>query len=193
LAQHVPDRIIGLHLNMPIAIPSRGDGPPSPEDDEVMAALRRFREIEGGYSHQQATRPQTLGYGLVDSPAAQCAWIIEKFKVWMDCDGHPENVLTRDELLDNVSIYWLTASGASSARLYWESFNRYNPEPVTVPTGCSIFPKEIVRTSRSAVERRYTDLRHWNMLDCGGHFAAFEQPDAFVDELRTFFGPLRLS
>jgi pimeloyl-ACP methyl ester carboxylesterase len=191
LAQHVPDRIIGLHLNMPMAIPSRKDGPLSPDDEEVMAALLRFREHEGGYSHEQATRPQTLGYGLVDSPAAQCAWIIEKFRVWMDCDGHPENVLTRDELLDNVSIYWLTASGASSARLYWQSFNRYNRDPVTVPTGCSIFPKEIMPVSRSAVERRFTDLRYWNDLDRGGHFAAFEQPELFVDELRAFFRLVR--
>jgi pimeloyl-ACP methyl ester carboxylesterase len=193
LAQHVPDRIIGLHLNMPLAIPSRKDGPLSPEEEELIAALFRFRDVEGGYSHQQATRPQTLGYGLVDSPAAQCAWIIEKFKVWMDCDGHPENVLGRDELLDNVSVYWLSASGASSARLYWESFNRFNREPVTVPTGCSIFPKEIMPRARSAIERRFTDLRYWNELDRGGHFAAFEQPEAFVDEVRAFFRIVRPS
>jgi len=157
----------------------------------VYAALARFRELEGGYSHQQATRPQTLGYGLVDSPAAQCAWVLEKFKVWMDCAGHPEHVLTRDELLDNISVYWLTASGASSARLYWESYDQPNQKPVTVPTGCSIFPKEIVRTSRSAVEHRFTDLRYWNELDRGGHFAAFEQPELFVDEVRTFFRIVR--
>ena len=191
LAQHLPDRILGLHLNMPIAIASRRDGPPSPEDERVYAALVRFREVEGGYSHLQATRPQTLGYGLVDSPAAQCAWIIEKFMVWTDCDGHPENALTRDELLDNISVYWLTASGASSARLYWESFNRFNREPVVVPTGCSVFPKEIMPASRAAVERRFTDLRYWHELDRGGHFAAFEQPDLFVDEVRAFFRLVR--
>ena len=98
-----------------------------------------------GYSTQQSTRPQTLGYGLADSPAFQCAWIVEKFWSWTDCDGHPEDALSRDDLLDNVMLYWLPDNGASSARLYWESFHDQNMEPVTVPVGCSIFPKEIVR------------------------------------------------
>ena len=144
-----------------------------------------------GYSKQQSTRPQTVGYGLVDSPVGQLAWIVEKFWAWMDCDGHPENVLTRDELLDNVMLYWLTATGASSARLYWESFGRTNRDPVEVPTGCSIFPKEIFRPSRRWVERRFTDLRYWNELDRGGHFAALEQPATLVDEVRAFFRLVR--
>jgi hypothetical protein len=132
-----------------------------------------------------------LAYGLVDSPAAQCAWIIEKFWAWTDCDGHPENALSRDELLDNVMLHWLPATGASSARLYWESLRESNAGPIDVPTGCSIFPKEIFRASRRWAERRFTDLRYFNELDRGGHFAAFEQPDLFVEELRTCFRLVR--
>jgi pimeloyl-ACP methyl ester carboxylesterase len=185
------DHVAGIHLNMPIALPGRDQGVLSAEDEAVLADLIRFRDEEGAYSHQQATRPQTLGYGLVDSPAAQCCWILEKFRAWTDCDGHPENALTRDEMLDNISIYWLTGSGASSARMYWESFGRVARDTVEVPTGCSMFPKEIMRFSRSLVENRFTDLRYWNELDRGGHFAAFEQPGLFVDELRAFFRLVR--
>jgi pimeloyl-ACP methyl ester carboxylesterase len=162
--------------------------------DTERSALEGFayyQEWDSGYSKQQSTRPQTLGYGLADSPAGQCAWIVEKFWAWTDCDGHPENALTRDELLDNVSLYWLTNSAASSARLYWESFTRTSQDPVDVPVGCSIFPKEIFRTSRRWAERRFRDLRYWNELDKGGHFAAFEQPEAYVDEVRSFFRTVR--
>ncbi|MGH3371009.1 MAG: alpha/beta fold hydrolase, partial [Nocardioidaceae bacterium] len=118
---------------------------------------------------------------------------------WTDCDGHPENALTRDEMLDDVMLYWLPGTAASSARLYWESirkvsewFSRATSDTVDVPTGCSIFPKEVPRPSRRWAERRYTDIRYWNELDRGGHFAAFEQPDLFVDEVRSFFRLVRL-
>ena len=137
-----------------------------------------------GYSTQQSTRPQTLGYGLADSPSAQAAWILEKFWAWTDCDGHPENVLGRDEMLDNVMLYWLPDAGASSARLYWEHSLRPPRDPVAVPMAASIFPKEIIRPSRRWAERLYTDILYWNELDKGGHFAAFEQPDLFVSEVR---------
>jgi len=127
----------------------------------------------------------------VDSPMGQAALIIEKFFEWTDCDGHPENALTRDELLDNVMFYWLTGSGASSARLYWESFNSTfsgkGGNTVQLPAGCSIFPKEIVPTPRSWAEQRYKNIVYWNELDKGGHFAAFEQPELFVNELRDCF------
>jgi pimeloyl-ACP methyl ester carboxylesterase len=122
--------------------------------------------------------------------AAQCTWIVEKFWAWTDCDGHPENALTRDELLDNVTLYWLPAAGASSARLYWESF-RGNRDRVYAPTGISIFPKEIARTSRRWAEKRFTDIRYWSEVDKGGHFAALEQPELFVDEIRAFFRLVR--
>jgi epoxide hydrolase len=164
----------------------------------ALASLEHSAEWESGYSQQQATRPQTIGYALVDSPAALCAWIVEKFWAWTDCDGHPENVLTRDELLDNLMLYWLPRTGASSARLYWESIRQVNEwisgatkDTVAVPSGCSIFPKELQRPSRRWAEKRFIDIRHWNELDKGGHFAAFEQPELFVDELRAFFRLVR--
>ena len=184
---------LGLHINMPIALPNADDmASLTPREMEGLAAMQFYNDHDSGYSKQQSTRPQTLGYGLVDSPVGQMAWIVEKFFQWTDCNGHPENVLTRDELLDNVMLYWLTASGASSARLYWESFaSSLSPDPVTVPSGMSIFPKEIFRPSRRWAERTYTDIRYWNELERGGHFAAFEQPELFVNEVRSFFRTVR--
>ncbi|HMT43955.1 MAG TPA: hypothetical protein PKA59_05340 [Chakrabartia sp.] len=120
------------------------------------------------------------------------AWIIEKFHGWTDCDGHPENAVSRDHLLDNVMLYWLTNSAASSARLYWHSFRTFRGGTVNVPTGCSIFPMEIFRMSRRWVEGRYTNITHWNELPKGGHFAAMEQPEAFVAELKACFGGMLL-
>ena len=114
-------------------------------------------------------------------------WIIEKFYEWTDCQGHPENVLTKDELLDNVMMYWLSNTATSSARLYWESLASVNLDPIEMPVACSIFPKEIFRSSRRWAEKRFPNLLHWNELDKGGHFAAFEQPEIFVDELRKSF------
>ena len=176
---------------MPIGRPTEAATTnPGPEDLKAFERLGYYQEKDSGYSKQQSTRPQTLGYGLVDSPVGQMAWIIEKFWSWMDCDGHPENVLTRDELLDNVMLYWLTASGASSARLYWESFNDFGTGEVPVPTGCAAFPAEIIPSPRSWVEQRY-NVVHWTDMPKGGHFAAFEQPDLFVDDLRTFFRSFR--
>jgi pimeloyl-ACP methyl ester carboxylesterase len=184
--------LAGIHLNMPIAFPGPDElGDLTEGEQAALASMAHYQQWESGYSTQQSTRPQTVGYGLVDSPAAQCAWIVEKFWAWTDCDGDPLNVLTRDELLDNVMLYWLTGSGASSARLYWESFRRMDAGPVSVPVGCSIFPKEILRSSRRWGEKKFPDLRYWNELDRGGHFAAFEQPEAFVDELRAFFRLVR--
>jgi epoxide hydrolase len=185
--------LVGVHVNLPSADPSalKAFGELTDEEQAALRSLADYRRHERGYAEQQATRPQTLGYGLVDSPAGQCAWIVEKFWSWSDCHGHPENVLSRDELLDNVMLYWLTATGASSARLYWESFRRRDFTPISVPSGCSIFPKEIFRISRRWAATRFTDLRHFNTLDRGGHFAALEQPELFVDELRAFFALVR--
>jgi epoxide hydrolase len=189
-AQH-PERCIGIHLNM-VSIGPGKDRDLTPGEQAAMAALDEHRKWGTGYSTQQSTRPQTLGYGLVDSPAAQAAWVVEKFWAWADHQGHPEDAVSRDRLLDNVMHYWLPAAGASSARLYWESFSgSRGPDPIAVPSGMSIFPKEIFRPSRRWAERRFTDIRHWNELDAGGHFAAFEKPDVFVDELRTFFRTVR--
>jgi len=123
------------------------------------------------------------------------AWIVEKFYMWTDCEQngtrHPENILSKDELLDNVMFYWLNNAGASSARLYWESFNNANMDPIDMPVGCSIFPHEIFRSSRRWAEKRFSNLIHWNELERGGHFAALEQPEAFTAEVRTCFRTLR--
>jgi pimeloyl-ACP methyl ester carboxylesterase len=193
VAQQDPDHVVGVHLNMVVAIPDTSMGEPTPRELDALAAMDHYRQQESGYSTQQSTRPQTLGYGLVDSPAAQAAWIVEKFWAWTDCDGHPENVIARDVLLDNVMLYWIPATGASSARLYWESFNDLAVAlaPVEVPSGVAMFPKEIFRPSRRWAESRLLDLRHWSELDRGGHFAALEQPATYVDEVRTFFRHVR--
>ena len=182
----------GIHVNMPNARATKEAlENPDEHDKRALAGAKYYQEQGAGYSKQQSTRPQTLGYGLVDSPVGQAMWIIEKFYEWTDCDGHPENVLSKDELLDNVMFYWLQGNGASSGRLYWESFNTAfsgnGPKTVPVPTGCSIFPKEIVPTPRSWAEKRYTNIVYWNELDKGGHFAAFEQPELFVEEVRACF------
>jgi pimeloyl-ACP methyl ester carboxylesterase len=182
----------GIHLNMPIAPPDPATmGDLTEREQSALAGMQHYQDWDSGYSKQQSTRPQTLGYGHTDTPAGQAAWILEKFWSWMDCDGHPENVVTRDELLDNVMLYWLPGAAASSARLYWESFRSPSFEPVSIPTGCSIFPKEIFRTSRRWAEKRFHQLAYWNELDEGGHFAAFEKPEAYVNELRECFRPLR--
>jgi pimeloyl-ACP methyl ester carboxylesterase len=187
-----PGHVAGIHLNMPV---SGGDSMSldnlSESDQSLLAAMAEFQKWETGYSTQQSTRPQTLGYGLADSPAGQCAWIVEKFKAWTDCGGHPENILTRDEILDNVTVYWFGNTAASSARLYWMSYGNIDLGAVEVPTGCSIFAKEVIKLPRRWVESRFTDLRYWNELDIGGHFAALEQPELFVNELRTFFRLVR--
>jgi epoxide hydrolase len=199
LAQQDPDHVIGIHLTPPLA-----PADPATLDDltererAALASLEHSAEWDSGYSREHATRPQTIGYALVDSPAALCAWVVEKFWSWADHDGDLEHALTRDQLLDNLMLYWLPRTGASSARLYWESIRQVNEwisgplaDTVTVPTGCSIFPRELQRPSRRWAERRFTDIRHWNELERGGHFAAFEQPALFVDEVRAFFRLVR--
>jgi pimeloyl-ACP methyl ester carboxylesterase len=182
----------GIHLNMPVVRPDMSTMASLTEEEKsALDALQHYQDWDSGYSKEQSTRPQTIGYGLADSPAGQAAWILEKFWAWTDSNGHPENVLTRDEMLDDIMLYWLPNTAASSARLYWESFGKINYDPVRIPVGCSIFPKEIFRASRRWAEQRYPNLVYWNRLDKGGHFAAFEQPHAFVAELRACFGKMR--
>ena len=153
----------------------------------MLAAMQEYAKWDSGYSHQQSTRPQTLGYGLADSPVGQAMWIYEKFWRWTDCGGDPAGVLGLDRLLDIITLYWLTNSGASSARLYWESYkNGFFAVPLELPVGCSVFAKEIYRAPRSWAQRCMSQLIHWNELDKGGHFAAFEQPALFVSELRAW-------
>ena len=182
----------GIHQNLPTAWPDPETMDELTEEEKGALGLwQHYQDHESGYSTQQKTRPQTVGYGLVDSPAGQAARILEKFWSWTDCDGHPENVLTRDQLLDNVMMYWLPAAAASSARLYWESFGKTSKAPVHVPAGFSLFPKEIFGASRRWVEKRFSQVVYWNRLDRGGHFVAFEQPELFVDELRRCFRLIR--
>jgi epoxide hydrolase len=192
LGMHHAEHVAGIHLNMPIAFPDQASRDDLTEREQAaLASMDYYSKWDSGYSKEQSTRPQTVGYGLADSPAGLCAWIVEKFWAWTDCDGDPVNVLTRDELLDNVMFYWLPATGASSARLYWESFSKPLLGPVAVPVGCSIFPKEIFRPSRRWAEKQLTNVHYWNELDKGGHFAAFEQPETYVDEVRACFRSIR--
>jgi pimeloyl-ACP methyl ester carboxylesterase len=199
MGQQDTGQLAGIHVIPPIAAPD-----PATFDDltaaeeAALADLRHAEAHESGYAEQMTTKPQTVGYALTDSPTGLCAWIVEKFASWTDSNGRPETVLTRDEMLDTVTLYWLTRTATSSARLYWESFREVGEwfstatsDTVRVPTGCSIFPKEMPRPSRRWAANRYTDIRHWGEPARGGHFAAFEQPHLFVDELRTFFRLVR--
>lgn len=190
IARQDPDHCLGIHINMGIVAPDPNAENLTANELSIMAGWKYYQDWDSGYSKQQATRPQTLGYGLVDSPSGQAAWIVEKFYQWMDCDGHPENIVSRDELLDNIMVYWLTGSGASSARLYWESFGggEGREQPVSIPMGATISTKDIFRTSERFASRVFTNIVYWKDKEEGGHFAAFEQPNAFVRELRECFG-----
>ena len=180
------------HCTLPLVPPDMSTmDKPLPEEIDAVESFQFYTDWDSGYSKQQSTRPQTLGYGLADSPAGQMAWIVEKFAYWMDCERnnirHPENVLSKDLLLDSVMMYWMTNSGASSARLYWESFNSTNMAAISRPIGLSVFPKEIMRTSERWARGRFEQLTHFNnSFERGGHFAALEVPDTLVNELRIW-------
>jgi pimeloyl-ACP methyl ester carboxylesterase len=178
--------------------------PPDPEtlDDPTereraaLEALRHSADNESGYSSEHRTRPQTIGYALVDSPAGLAAWITEKISHWTD----PRSDLSRDTILDNLMLYWLPRTGASSARLYWESMRDVSrwlegplqpPDLVHAPTGCTVFPYELQRPSRRWAARRFTDIRYWSEPGRGGHFPAWEQPEIFTIEVQAFFATVR--
>jgi pimeloyl-ACP methyl ester carboxylesterase len=183
---------VGVHLNLAMARPDEASMADLTEfEAKALTDLAHYEQEESGYYREQRTRPQTLGYGLADSPAAQCGWIVEKLFAWSDCDGHPENVFTKEQLLDNVMAYWLTNTGASSARMYWESSATVDDTEVSTPTAVTVFPHELFRSSRRWAEKRWRDLRYWNEVDRGGHFAAFEQPELFTAEVRAAFRALR--
>ena len=188
-----PKGLAGIHTNMPVGRPTRADFA-NPEEDEkkAIAESLHYKQFETGYATQQATKPQTIGYGLVDSPVALSSWIYEKMMTWTDNAGQPEDALSQDAILDNIMLYWLTASGASAGRLYWESFGAVaNLNPVLVPSGVSAFPHEIVGTPRKWAERTLQNIVYWNVVEKGGHFAAWEQPELFVRELRNCFALMR--
>lgn len=200
LANNYPERLLGLHSNMVLA------GPPADEAQrdavsEVESSLRTARttymQNEVGYQQIQRTKPQSLGYGLNDSPAGLAAWIVEKFHGWSDmpqgADGYLDNHFSKDELLTNIAIYWFTETITSSARIYYESSKTPVAKPIgyiDVPTGVAVYPAEIYITPRSWVAAAY-DLRHYSLMEEGGHFAALEQPDSYINELNTFFRLLR--
>lgn len=186
-----PEGLVGIHLNMPIVTPDPPYENLSDEEKAALAVSADYWVQEAGYAKQQSTRPQTLGYALSDSPVGQAAWIYEKLRAWSDCDGDPLSIFSRDEILDNIMLYWLPGAAASSARLYWESLDSFRTTRIEIPVGCSNFPKELLRAPRSWADRCYANIIHWNDLDRGGHFAAFEQPVLFVDELRNCFAAIR--
>lgn len=192
LAQAAPAGLRAIHLNAVAAFPPEGDAASlSEREAKAVADFQHYLDQGLGYAKVQSTVPQTIGYALADSPAAQAAWIFEKIYEWSDCDSDPWSVFTKDEILDNIMIYWLTNTGASSARLYWQSFAAGEPTPVSVPLAATIFPKEIIRPARRWAERIFTNIIYWNEAERGGHFAALERPETFVEELRTGFRSLR--
>ncbi|MEW2300907.1 epoxide hydrolase family protein [Streptomyces sp. NPDC006655] len=184
-----PSGLIGVHLNLPeFMLTNTALGDSTPEEQAAIAEQKLFAQQYAGYFQEQATRPQTVGYGLVDSPAGQASWVFEKFIDWTDSDHHPERVLGYDRMLDDITLYWLTGTGASSARLYWEFYrDDHDLTRLDLPVGVSVFPHELVRTPKVWAEKAYDNLVYFNDdITAGGHFAAFEQPGIFVDELRAY-------
>lgn len=200
--QNVPG-LAAIHLNMPGTVPSDiaailAAGGPAPsglsrQERAAFDALDTFYKNSSGYANMMVTRPQTIGYSLVDSPAGLAAWMYDKFATWTYSGGEPERVLTRDEMLDDISLYWFTASGASAARIYWEDHsNNFNAVAIkSLPVAVSVFPGEIYRAPRSWAERCYGNLVYFHEAANGGHFAAWEQPAVFTTEVRAAFRFLR--
>jgi len=179
------EHVVGVHVNFLLANPPADRSALSDDDNDRLDDLARFAADGSGYRAIQATRPQTLAYGLTDSPVGQLAWIVEKFKEWTDSEKLPEEAVDRDHLLTNVMIYWLTGTAGSSARLYKESPNRFQDRSST-PTAVAVFPAEIARSVRALVEKHTTVVR-WTEFDRGGHFAALEEPDLLAEDVRAFF------
>lgn len=181
-------------MNMIVAGPPPGAADPmegvTPEERAWLDDVERFSKHETAYHKIQATKPQTLGYALNDSPAGLCAWIVEKFRTWSDCGGDVESRFTKDELLTNVTIYWVTQSIASSMRLYRETARTPRGPRVEVPTAAALFPKEIYKAPRRWAEAAF-NLKRWTVFPSGGHFAALEEPRALVEDIRAFFRTLR--
>jgi pimeloyl-ACP methyl ester carboxylesterase len=197
-----PDHVAGVHVNMFVTFPPQEPGAfdgLSAADQARLEFTGRFQQDGMGWQKIQSTRPQTLAYGLTDSPAGQLAWIAEKFKEWTDSVQAPEDAISRDRLLTLVSIFWLTATAGSSAQLYYESthtdadfFRTWGgPWPLAMPAGVAVFPSDAVRPVRSWAEKILPTLTHWAEYDRGGHFAAMEEPDLYVDDIRLFTRALR--
>ena len=194
---HPDTHCLAGHVNLPLVLPDEHTMSGSdPAEQPTLAAAMHYQDHESGYSKQQSTRPQTLAYGLADSPVGQMAWIIEKYATWTDCvrDGirHPENAIERDVLLDIVTHYWMTNTGGSSARLYWESFTEGDYRPVALPIGLSLFPKELFVCTERLARTRYQQLVTFNdQHAAGGHFASLEQPEALIGDIRAWRATLQ--
>lgn len=187
-------KLIGIHLNL---LPLRRDPKlvtdPNPEERRYLGELEVWLKEETGYQWIQGTRPQTLAFGLTDSPAGLAAWIVEKFRAWSDCGGDVDSVFRKDHMLANIGLYWFSGAIGSS---FWPYYARLHgpwpvPDRISVPMGYAAFPHEILRPPRSLAERLYTDIRRWTVMPRGGHFAAMEQPEALAREIVEFFRPLR--
>jgi epoxide hydrolase len=192
-----PAGLAGIHLNFVVAPPTAQEkAAADPHEEKMLADASRYDAESSAYMKLQSTRPQSIAFSLADSPVGLAAWIYALFQDVSDSGGHPERVFSMDDMLDDIMLYWLPNTAASSARLYWENMGPHAASngptgPMATPAGVSMFPKEQVRVSRRWAERRFSNLVHFNELGKGGHFAALEQPDAFVDELRTTFRSLR--
>jgi len=209
MARQAPSGLLGIHLNMPATVPSdvihainAGDPAPaglSAPEQAAFDALNAFFSKNAAYGAMMVTRPQTVGYALNDSPAGLAGWMYDKFVQWTDSDGIPERVLTRDEMLDDISLYWLTGTAVSAARFYWENHNNnfsavaQKTGEIRIPVAITVFPGEIYRAPRSWATQAYRTLYYFNEVGMGGHFAAWEQPQLFASELRAAFRPLRAS
>jgi pimeloyl-ACP methyl ester carboxylesterase len=195
IGQQYPSSVCGIHVNLLFAPRDPTASGTTAEEQRYFETLRHWLKEETGYQQIQGTKPQTLAFAMTDSPAGLAAWIAEKFRSWSDCDGVPENAISRDRMLANISLYWFTGAIGSS---FWPYYGRLHSnwplspsQPVTVPTGYAAFPKEIIVPPRSIAERTYTNIQRWTVMRKGGHFAAMEQPAALAAEIQQFFRELR--
>jgi pimeloyl-ACP methyl ester carboxylesterase len=202
LAAQAPTGLLGIHVNMPATVPPeiaeallQGGPPPAglSEDEQIAyQGMDALYKQGSGYALMMVTRPQTLGYSLADSPVGLAAWFYDKFADWTYSGGEPERSLSRDAMLDDITLYWLTKTATSGARLYWENnANNFNAVDVSLPAAITVFPGEIYQAPRSWAERAYHNLIYFNKVDRGGHFAAWEEPELFASELRAAFRSLR--
>jgi epoxide hydrolase len=197
LGYKTPPGLVGIHLNMVMFQPSAQErAEATPAEQAMLAAAQRYDQQFSGYYKLQNTRPQSIGFSLADSPVGLAAWIYALFQDVSESGSNPESVFTLDQMLDDIMLYWLPNTGASSARLYWEGMQEMMKggmasAPMPTPTGISMFPGEQLRLSRRWAESRFVNLHHFNELSKGGHFAALEQPELFADEVRAAFRNLR--
>jgi pimeloyl-ACP methyl ester carboxylesterase len=205
--RQAPQGLLGIHVNMPATVPADvakalKSGEPAPaglsaKEKAAYESMNRLYTRGGGYAGMMVTRPQTLGYSLADSPVGQAAWFYDKFADWTFSGGVPERSLTKDEMLDDITLYWLTNTATSAAQLYWENNNNnfnvveQKTREIKVPVGVTVFPGEIYQAPHSWAKKAYPKLTYFNEVDKGGHFAAWEEPQLFAAEVRAAFRSLR--